>query len=151
MVPALDKKIILRSIVLLVVGLLVGYLIGHQTVRSNPLNASKPIEKVVYKTNPLFASQTAGIAGKITSSDGKKITVLDSKDHSDSFSLSSHLMILAPSSSDKVSSPSANVKDIKLNQSAQIYLQLVDGDYQVVSIVYSFTGPPPSVKKAPIR
>lgn len=150
MLPTLDKKIILLIALVLVLGLFVGYVLGNQTAKRKAFNySSKPAEKVVYKTSPLFNGQTANVIGKITKIDGSKIVVEDSKKQIGSFTLYKKVAIINANAPGQIASPSSNIKDIQLNKEALIYLQLIDGDYQVLSIAFkNFPDSTPSAKNA---
>ncbi len=148
MVPVLNRKAVFAAIALLVVGLLIGYVLGIQVAKGNSRNYSPAPsqQKGSLKTSPLFTRQNATVTGKVTKVDGNKITVVDDKNQSDIFVLSKNIAIVTAIAPGKVATPSTNIKDIQLNQSALIALQIVDGEYQVISIAY--TNYPPASPSA---
>lgn len=153
MLPALDKKLVLPIVLFLVIGVVIGYLIGMQ-IAPKPqavVNSTKQPEKVVYKSNPIFDHQTATITGKITKVEGDKITVMDSGNNSETFTLVKGAAIANVAGSKHVAS-SSSIKNIPLNTNAYISLELIEGEYKVNSIFYgNYPASTPLPKKSSIK
>lgn len=139
--PALNGKIVLIGCALLVVGLLFGYLLSTWANKSQQVNLASKTIKVENKTSPLISGSTANITGQITKVEGNKVTVLNTQKQSDTFELAKNFVVIRPSLNPNNSSNSASTKDILLNADALLYLQSINGEYQVLSIAYRYIPP----------
>lgn len=125
--------ILFLSVISLAIGLGVGYNFKNISAANNQqiqIDPNKPPQK-----KPIFKSQIATIEGSITEVKNNMATITNDQGQSDTFLLSTKLVIYKP---EKAGSPraisSADIKQINLNQKALIVLEMIDGNYQIVSI-----------------
>lgn len=84
--------------------------------------------------NSIFAQQSATIQGKVTKVDGNTLTVQNNNNVSASFPSADKIFISKVESSNLSATPSSDLKTIELNRDAFINLQIVDGQYKIVSV-----------------
>lgn len=127
------------SVILLIVGLSLGFLAGKNT--SQPL---EPVETETGSVNALYSSQTAFIRGKISTINGKNLVVtnLTTKASGDVL-VSDRVIITKPN---KNASPSSDLATLEKDKEVLINLEMIDKEYQAVTIQYINPVPkPPSI------
>ncbi len=88
----------------------------------------------------IFTTRTASINGRITRSDNGQLTV-NSINKTAVFDANKNLFVTKPSADNKPSLPLSGLEHVELNKFALINLQMVDGKYKIVSIVYPAAPP----------
>jgi hypothetical protein len=132
------SKIILPAI-FLVIGLAGGYFAAKSTSQ-----APVPVQTEKSENNLLYSNQTAVIRGKITSVDGNTIKVRNIQtDTVGGVKVSDKVIITKPGAK----SADLNVENLETDKEVLIGLEMIDGDYQAVSIQYS--NPAPSLPPLP--
>lgn len=105
-------------------------------VQPTSQSSSQPATPTGSNLNPdLFSSQTATVRGKITGVSDNKMTIENDKGVRGDLEIGK-VLLLNSSEGIKVASSSADLKQIKLNQSATITLVLVGDKYLVSSITF---------------
>ena len=106
------------------------------------VNITKPMR------NQLFDSQQASIHGQITAIQGKNLTVKKINNTSGTILASDRIIILKPSNSKTMASPSSSLSNIELNKDVLITLEMVNGSYEATLVQYVPPSPaiPPQVK-----
>lgn len=89
--------------------------------------------------NELFKSQNAIIEGQINSVSGKKLFITNRKGVKGSVELSDSVSI--NDLDNPLSAPSSDLKNIKTNKDASIYLNMINGSYLVTNISYQLFTP----------
>ena len=125
----------------LIVGILIGLIIGQKSsflmsLKKNATDQPVLLQAGMIRTSSLFQSQSAIIQGKITKVENSSLTIEDKNKHSESFPIASTLVIYIPTSNSPISTASADLKFIKINELATILLQVIDSHYKIVSISY---------------
>lgn len=134
--PEVSTKTLLIIFSLIAVSLAIGFGVGYNFKNAPFSRQSQAVpNKSLAGQNLIFKTQTASIEGKITDIENNTTTITNDQGQSDSFLLSTKLVIYKP---EKEGSPrasaSTDIKSINLNQKSLIILEMVDGKYQVVSI-----------------
>lgn len=137
LMPKEFKKYLLPG-VFFIIGALIGFLI------TKSFTTSVPQEKIETKNDLLYTSQSAIIRGKITSVNGKTITVKNTRNDSAGNVLVTEKTI--------ITQPGANTQNldiskIELDKEVLISLEMANGQYEAVSIQY--TSPTPSLPPLP--
>jgi len=132
---------------LLIFGLSLGFLIGKNPPKNITVqNDSRPA--VTAEGNNLYSAQTASLMGTILSRDGDKMTVKNLYTGAQGEIKTSPRLTITKSAT-KNASPSSDLSSIELNKDVLINLEMVDGEYQAVSIQYPL--PAPSLPPIPSR
>lgn len=150
--PEFDlKKIVILGVLLIVVSL-VSFIGGFYLNKPIQIPNTKPVvNKEMVKISPLFQNQTAMIQGKITKVDRNLVTITDHQNQSDTFPLSSSLIISKASTSrSPAASASSDIKAIELNKESNIILRLENNVFQIMSISYPSSNPPSTPAPTPI-
>ena len=133
-------KIVVLPIILLMVGLAIGFFAG----KSANTKAPEPQQIKTEVSNKLFSGQTAFLRGKINKVDEKQISVTNtSTNTTGTVMLSDRAIIINPN---KNGSPSVNIGSIELDKEALINLEMNNGNYEIISIQY--VNPAPSLTPA---
>lgn len=144
----MNKKIliIVCLVFITIVGAL-GYTLGKN---SSGGNLQKPLIKTTNqsnnktvlttttapKTNSIFTSQVAYIQGKITKVDDKTLTIEKTASQSASFPISNKFVSYVPKPNSPQATASADLKSIQTNKPALVSLELINGEYQIISVSY---------------
>ena len=135
----------IATIVLALSAGIIGFALGryytpppNQTLKPTEIKNEQP------KTNPLFRSQSATFQGEITKVSGNKISVKDEKGQTGDFSVADKVVIYKFKEGVSQASVSSDLKTIDTGKQALVVLELINGQYQVVSI--SYLPPPPTPK-----
>ena len=134
---AISPKQFLIAAGLLAIGSVTGFYLGRYSL-SGPIPQSQNQSKQIVFKNPLFKSQSATFEGEITGVEGLKLTVKDYKDQTGVLTAIPNLIIYG-SGVKKAATDSAS---IELNKKAVLTLEVVDGQYKVISISYLPPAPP---------
>ena len=136
---------VIATIVLAFSAGIIGFALGryytpppNQTLKPTEIKNEQP------KTNPLFRSQSATFQGEITKVSGNKISVKDEKGQTGDFSVADKVVIYKFKEGVSQASVSSDLKTIDTGKQALVVLELINGQYQVVSI--SYLPPPPTPK-----
>ena len=139
--PKSNPQLLSIGLLLLVVGLVLGFLFGK-----NNQNISIPLIQNNQKedqANAMFQSQSASAQGTITKVDGNNITFMTDDNKTGTFPLAPRFTIYKFAKSAQAKAYS-DIKDIELDKKAVIGLQLINNTYQITTITYPFIQPQPS-------
>lgn len=128
-------KTYLLCAILFIVGLTIGYFTGK--------NSTPPpiIEEIKEESSDgLYSLQSASIRGKITSINDNILTVINSNTGVTGEVVASKRVTITKPGSNK---PSTDITTIETDKEILIGLEMVDGEYQAISIQY--ITPPPSI------
>lgn len=98
------------------------------TLSVNNLNSTQ--------ADPFFTSHTASIQGKVTNINGNKLTIENNKGVTNELKLEPNFQIYIPDPSGRMSTPSADLKLIKLNTDVSISAVSINGEFQVTTLHY---------------
>ncbi|MBI2595962.1 hypothetical protein HYW46_04485 [Candidatus Daviesbacteria bacterium] len=133
----INWKYLLIPIALIILGLLGGYLYAYRTAipllsvqsPNQPKTSSPDIKK-----EPIFTAKTALVEGVILKIEGREIIVKNNQGIVQNLSLSKNLVIYRFAKQNKTATPSSDLKSIRFNTRSIINLELINGNYEVVSI-----------------
>lgn len=134
---------------LFILGLSLGFFIGKNLQMPKQFQTASTIPGDSASSSNLYTSQTASITGVITKRDGNNLTVKNLNNQSEGqVKASSRLIIAKAGSGPNTASPSSDLSKVEFNKEAFIALELIAGEYQVVSIQYVLPAPslPPPPK-----
>jgi hypothetical protein len=125
--------------ILLFVGLALGFVWG-KSMGSGDI----PVQTADSQNDLIYTSQSAIIRGKITSVDGNTLMVKNSRnDSTGSVMVSEKTVITSPGKNPT----NLDLSKLETDKEVLINLEMVNGQYQAVSIQY--TSPPPSLPPLP--
>ncbi|MBI2595964.1 hypothetical protein HYW46_04495 [Candidatus Daviesbacteria bacterium] len=137
----LNFKYILISFASVTLAIFAGYITGNYF-----LSSGKPLAKqlavqidanTTLKKDPLFSSQNATFEGVITKlNNTTSIEVTNSNNQQGKLMLGKNVVIYKAAEGTNKAIASPDLKFISYNRQATIFLELRDGQYQVLSITY---------------
>jgi uncharacterized protein (UPF0333 family) len=147
-------KYLVGVIVLILVAAGVGYFVGKAglnqlstpTISNNATPAAEQSAVSAPKENPIFTTQTATVQGKITGLKGSDITIANEKGQTAQFSASSKIVIYKFAAGATTTTASQDLKTLETNKPMSATLTLNNGTYEVTSITFTPSAPPPPAK-----
>lgn len=148
--PRSKSSLNTQQIIIAGMFLVIGILVGLGLTQLKPISrflgfgditVNLPQAPQTVKISPIFQNQTASLMGKISKIEGSMATILkDGKE--DTFPLASNFIFYLPVENSPISTASANLSLVRLNEDVSITLQVLDGEYKVTSISYpnTYTG-----------
>ncbi len=94
------------------------------------------------RANPIFETQSATVYGTITKINGSTLSVTNDRGLTGDFLIFSKVAIYTSDGTVKnkdgiaVASASSDLKTVEIGKQASLFLELINGEYQVVSISY---------------
>ena len=141
--PVKNSAVILILMLIAATG---GFYAGKTTILpGSPYTPTQSGESSTLASS-VFKSQTATFQGVITKVDGKNLQVKSDSGNTASFPISERAVIYKFSGKSPQASASSDLKTIETDKQALVMLELLDNNYQVVSVSYL---PPPPAPPAP--
>lgn len=131
-----EARVYFMYAVLFIAGAIVGFFIAKNQL---PSLTGQPDSL----TNDLYSSQTATIRGEITGMNGNNLSVTNLNSNTSGIIIASERVVITKPGEQ----PSSDLATLEMNKEVLINLELINGQYQAVSIQY--VTPAPSLPPNP--